>query len=309
MEGVVSRVPLAVDVALAPMLLRHEPALMERTVYIVVDVIRATTTLCVLFERGCRQVNVAGSIAAAREAARQRKAAAHPDHPAPLLAGEMGGLAPSGFDFGNSPAEFAALDLHGRDVIFATTNGTRALHACVGGGAVLVGAFRNATAVAQAAVALAAQFDTPAPSQKPAAGIDAAAARDATEASIVNDPDDPTGPAITVVCAGRDQRPAFDDTICAGYLALAVERAAASAGQTAARTSGARIAIAATESALRDGPRAALAQSDAARATIAVGLVADLDWCAAIDACPLVPAVAPEAIDGELLVVRPWVPL
>lgn len=298
-----SRVPLAVDVALAPMLLRREPARMARTVYIVVDVIRATTTLCVFFERGCRQVKVAGSIAAARASARLATSGAN--QPLPLLAGEVGGLAPPGFNYGNSPAEFAALDLGGRVVIFATTNGTRALHACVGGGAVLVGAFRNATAVAGTAVTLAAQLATRAPSREPAADMDAAT--DATEAGALNDPDDSTGPAITVVCAGRDQRPAYDDTICAGYLAQAVERAAAEAGHASARANGARIAIAAAEAALRDDPRAALAESDAARAIIAVGLAADLDWCATIDACPLVPAITPAATRDGLLVVQPWV--
>src|SRR5581483_5165906 len=103
-------------------------------------VIRATTTLTVLLDGGCARVLVADGIPAGRTFA-----AASPG--AYLLAGEVGGLRPPGFDFGNSPVELASADLNGRAVVFSTTNGTRALHACRGAGAILAGALRNAQAV------------------------------------------------------------------------------------------------------------------------------------------------------------------
>lgn len=298
--------PLALDVALAPLLLARDPARMARTVYIVVDVIRATTTLCVLFERGCPRVAVAGSIAAARAAAQRGRDATPPDQPPPLLAGEVGGLAPAGFDHGNSPVEFASLDLRGRTVIFATTNGTRALHACAGGAAVLAGAFRNASAVARATVAQASQLAAPEP-PSPAPVLASNAASETLAAAA--DDGEPDGPGIVIVCAGRDQHPAYDDTLCAGYLALAVERAAAAVGRAITRANGARIAIAAARTMLREGGiRAALGEAGAGRAIAAVGLAADLDWCAEVDACPHVPAVMAAGSDDGLLAVRAWTP-
>lgn len=291
-----TRPALTVDVALAPMLLRREPERLRRTVAIVVDVVRATTSLCVMFERGCRRVDVAGDIPTARQAAQRIRAALPAGELPPLLAGEAGGLAPAGFDRGNSPAEFAPLDLEGRTVIFATTNGTRALHACAGMAATLVGAFRNATPVAQAAVALARGLAGPASDQ------DLSIPR---EGDVEGAPDAPT---VMVVCAGRNQYPAYDDTVCAGYLAACVQREAEAAGCAATLANGAQIAIAASQTALRDGVLEALAESEAGRAIAALGLGADLDWCAACDVCAYVPIVAPDGPAGDLLAVRLWIP-
>src|SRR5207247_1190946 len=85
------------------------------------------------------------------EAAR-RDLRAHPDG---LLAGEQGGLAPAGFDFGNSPVAFAAAALAGRRVVFATTNGTRAMHMAREASLVLLGCLRNRSAVAREALSAA----------------------------------------------------------------------------------------------------------------------------------------------------------
>lgn len=274
-----SRRRLTVDVALVPAFLSALPGNRANTVYIVVDVIRATTTLCVLFEQGCRRVLLAPGIEAARQARRA-------DRPDMLLAGEVCGLAPAGFHFGNSPSELAAADVAGRTLIFATTNGTQALRACLGGRAIYVGAFRNATAVTARALAIAAarHDEAAAPSAEPSA---APQQRDASEA-------DPVQPAadIVIVCSGRDALPAYDDTVCAGYL---VERllAQTSGGDVAiSLREGARIAMASAEAALAGQPvREALASADAALAVERVGLAADLTWCAAVDATTVVPAV------------------
>src|SRR5260221_3207450 len=117
---------LTLDVALVPMFVAPDPAQRARTTYVVVDVIRATTTLAVMLGQGCRCVLVAPGIAEAR-------AVAQPDPGRYLLGGESGGVAPPGFDFGNSPREFAAAELAGREIVFATTNGTRPLRACTDG--------------------------------------------------------------------------------------------------------------------------------------------------------------------------------
>lgn len=300
--------PLIVDVALMPDLVpaaSAASAARRRTIYIVVDVIRATTTLCVQFERGCQRVLVAGSIAAARTAA---DLAQRGEHGAGLLlAGEVGGVAPSGFDYGNSPAEFGGLDLAGQTIIFATTNGTRALHASAGGAHVLIGSLRNRSAVTRLAATLATpitRVDEPSPSDPPATPPSRPSPAQASEATTAEEATDT--PSITVICSGRGGRPAFDDTICAGYLVASLQGEAETAGRQLALGEGARIALAAAESARRTGLRATLAESEAGRAVATIGLLSDLEWCATIDATPLVPAVTEVASAGNLLVVEPW---
>src|SRR5438093_13553874 len=88
-----------------------------RSVCIVVDVLRASSSIVTLLERGARPVIAAGSIEEARSLYQRL--------PGFILCGERGGFPPAGFDYGNSPAEFFRLDLDGRSAILATSNGTR----------------------------------------------------------------------------------------------------------------------------------------------------------------------------------------
>lgn len=120
-------------------------------VCIVVDVLRASSTIVALLERGCERVVVAAHVDEARKLHERL-----PDH---LLCGEAGGLPPEGFDYGNSPVEVSRLDLTGKSVILATTNGTHALAEVADtAAAVLVGCLLNLTAVTRAAVARADQL-------------------------------------------------------------------------------------------------------------------------------------------------------
>jgi 2-phosphosulfolactate phosphatase len=292
---------LALDVALAPVFVAADPALRAHTTYIVVDVIRATTTLAVMLGRGCRRVLIAPGIAEARAVAAREPGTY-------LLGGEAGGVAPPGFDFGNSPREYAAADLAGREIIFATTNGTWALRACAGGSAIYAGSFRNASAVARAAVASAVRAhhlgrvgafgERPSPLPGTSYETSRATRSDgASEAALAED--DGARSDIIVVCAGRGGQPSYDDTLCAGYLIGRIAAEVASRGIGATMESGARIALDVCRYVTQrpDGLREALGESDAGRAIRAVGLEADLDWCAALDATDVVPYVA--AIDAE----------
>jgi 2-phosphosulfolactate phosphatase len=109
-------------------------------------------------------------------------------HPGALLAGERDGIriraAQSGgvdFDLGNSPREFTGPRVKGREIIMTTTNGTRALQACLGAGFVLAGAVLNLAAVA-------AWIER----EKPA--------------------------RLLIVCAGTFEEAAYEDTWAAGAL-------------------------------------------------------------------------------------------
>ena len=116
-------------------------------IYIVIDVMRATTTITVMLDQGARQVLAAQTLEQALEAGRMM--------PGRLLCGERHTKTPPGFDYGNSPAQFSQIDLGGRELILTTSNGTRALFACPQQSTVLAGCFYNASAVTARALALA----------------------------------------------------------------------------------------------------------------------------------------------------------
>jgi 2-phosphosulfolactate phosphatase len=124
-----------IDLALLP----AEADAIEADVYLVVDVLRATTTIATLFARGLRSLMVAESLELSRELARRDGR---------LLFGEVGGLPPEGFDFGNSPVEARAADVAGHDAVLFTTNGTRALCRFGERGAVIAASVANTAFVA-----------------------------------------------------------------------------------------------------------------------------------------------------------------
>ena len=127
-----------IDVAMLP----AEALAIGGDCFVVVDVLRATTTIATLFGRGLRSLLVVEDLEVARERGRSEGR---------LLLGEVGGLRPHGFDYGNSPAEVAPGSFAGQDAVLFTTNGTRALCALAPRGNVFAGAIANCSAIARAA--------------------------------------------------------------------------------------------------------------------------------------------------------------
>lgn len=232
---------MRLDVAFTPALLR-EP---ERKVIVVIDVLRATSSLAAMFARGLDEALVAGTVAAARRLASAREGW--------LLCGEEGGLPPEGFDYGNSPAEFAALDLAGRRAVVATTNGTGALACAAASPAVITGAFVNLTAAAQAAL-----------HEAEARGLD-----------------------MTLLCAGNGGGRLFslDDAVCAGALVEAIERELQVEPSDSARA--ARLLY---ES--YGNVADALADAEHARSLVAIGLETDVSFCAQRDRFGVAPVLS-----------------
>ena len=113
-----------------------------KDVYIVIDVMRATTTMTIMFDQGARQVLAARLLS--RLASKQKR----PDR---LLCGERHTKTPPGFDCGNSPAYFAQRDLSNHELVLTTSNGTRALFACPTKSP-LAGCFYNGRAVTEQAL-------------------------------------------------------------------------------------------------------------------------------------------------------------
>jgi 2-phosphosulfolactate phosphatase len=133
---------MKIDVALVPRAAQIAPG----RVLIVIDQIRASTTITTALDLGCADLLLAGDIRTARRVGRQTGS---------LLAGERLAQKPPGFDFDNSPSELARAELGGRSLVLSTTNGTAVLRRFRAADAVLVGCLRNARAVAAAAVGLA----------------------------------------------------------------------------------------------------------------------------------------------------------
>ena len=121
---------------------RGSPAAGGRTA-VVLDVLRATSTIVEALVNGARRVIPVGTVeeAVAKKNELGRDAA--------LLCGERGGRPIPGFDLGNSPLEFTADAVTGRALVMTTTNGTPALLSTTGAGVCLIGALLNVEAVAQ----------------------------------------------------------------------------------------------------------------------------------------------------------------
>ncbi len=109
---------------------------------VVIDVLRATTTILYALEAGAREVIPCLEIEdALRTAASLPRAQV-------VLGGERGGLPIDGFDLGNSPLEYDPPAVAGKTVVMTTTNGTRAMGQCRMAESVLIGGFVNAAALA-----------------------------------------------------------------------------------------------------------------------------------------------------------------
>ena len=128
-----------VGVCLSPALINHFD--LEDSIVVIIDVLRATTTMCAAFDNGVRSIIPCLEKEIAREY--QDKGF--------LVAGERNGIQIEGFDFGNSPYSFMRDDLAGRDLAMSTTNGTKALDAALERNAkeIVVGAFANFNKLAQ----------------------------------------------------------------------------------------------------------------------------------------------------------------
>jgi 2-phosphosulfolactate phosphatase len=116
------------------------PALSGRRC-VVVDVLRATTTIVEALAAGAIAVVPCLTIDDAR------RRAAEVGVGDSLLGGERGGRPIEGFDLGNSPAEYTAARVADKTVVLTTTNGTKALLHSVAGSEILIGALVNLSAV------------------------------------------------------------------------------------------------------------------------------------------------------------------
>ncbi|MDX2130189.1 MAG: 2-phosphosulfolactate phosphatase [Chloroherpetonaceae bacterium] len=159
----------------------EEQNLSERVV-VVIDVLRASSSMIAALQNGAKEIIPVLTVADAQQVATGGLGNDFSkDHP--LLCGERLGKMIDGFDLGNSPGEFTQERVKGKSLVFSTTNGTKALLAAKGARALAIAGFNNISIVKEFIL-------------KP----------EYADCHLV------------IVCAGRDDRFALEDTICAGLL-------------------------------------------------------------------------------------------
>lgn len=131
---------MRLDVAFSPAEVKG--AVGRRTV-VVIDVLRATSTMVEALVNGARSILPVGGV---DEAVRK---ADELGRDSVLLCGERDAEPIRGFQLGNSPLEFTRERVAGKTLVMTTTNGTSALLIGASGTACFAGSLLNATAVAQ----------------------------------------------------------------------------------------------------------------------------------------------------------------
>lgn len=112
----------------------------EKYTAVVIDVLRATTSIATAFSNGCRRIVPVEQV----QQAFYKKEQSYPEA---ILAGERKGLLISGFSLGNSPLEYGRDTVQDKTIIMTTTNGTMALNKASGAQKVYAAAFVNSMAI------------------------------------------------------------------------------------------------------------------------------------------------------------------
>ncbi len=106
---------------------------------VVIDILRATTTIVEALGNGARCIVPVASVDGARVLSHKRANS--------ILCGERSGIKPDGFTLGNSPLEYDPQTILEKDCVLTTTNGTRAIHMADAADEVLIGSVSNVDAL------------------------------------------------------------------------------------------------------------------------------------------------------------------
>lgn len=120
---------------------------------VVVDVLRATTTIITALMNGAKEIVPVGSVEFAM------KASSNMFGGQTLICGERNAKKIDGFNLGNSPLEFTNDVIGGKSLVFFTTNGTKAIVKAKYSDEVIIASFLNISAVAKYLVELNKPFE------------------------------------------------------------------------------------------------------------------------------------------------------
>lgn len=127
-----------IEVMLAQAQVTDELTLKDKNI-IVIDVLRATTTMSIALANGAKEIIPTESIATAVRVAKGSKNS--------ILCGERNGKLIEGFKLGNSPLEYTQEEVKDKALIFSTTNGTQAIIKSKFGKTCLLASFVNISAI------------------------------------------------------------------------------------------------------------------------------------------------------------------
>ncbi len=111
----------------------------EDSIVVVIDVLRATSSICAALHSGVERILPVASVLEARNY--QSKGF--------LCAAERQAQKVEGFDLGNSPSEYRDPKLKGKIIVFTTTNGTQAIRAAREAYRIVIGSFVNLTVLCE----------------------------------------------------------------------------------------------------------------------------------------------------------------
>jgi len=175
-----------------------EPEEVRDGIAVILDILRASTTIVHALANGADCVIPTLSVEEARETASELQRSAERSTPSPpktqsssrdacgfappsiLLGGERDGILIDGFHLDNNPFAYTPDVVRGKTIVFTTTNGTQALHRAAMADRVLIGSFVNLQAI----------VDVLAEDQRP----------------------------IHLVCAGTKGKITIEDALCAGAI-------------------------------------------------------------------------------------------
>jgi 2-phosphosulfolactate phosphatase len=151
--------------------------LREKTV-VVIDVLRASTTICYAMQAGAKEIIPVASVDQAM------KIVGNLFTTSTLLCGERGSKRINGFHLGNSPSEYTQGMVEGKSLILATTNGSVALTKAKHAKHSYVGCFVNMSAVV----------------------------------NVICELPEAECSSLTIICSGRAGDFSLEDAVCAGML-------------------------------------------------------------------------------------------
>lgn len=124
-----------VDACLSPALFEY--SLNTEAIVVVIDTLRASSSICAAFENGAKELIPVGTIKEAMEYKEKGY----------LVAAERDGFVLDFADFGNSPFNFTPERVKNNTIVYSTTNGTRTIELASSCFAVVIGSFLNITSL------------------------------------------------------------------------------------------------------------------------------------------------------------------
>jgi 2-phosphosulfolactate phosphatase len=110
----------------------------SESLVVIIDVLRATSTIATALYNGAREVIPVASVPECIRIGEELGA---------VTAGERDGIIAEGLQHGNSPFEYPREFIQGRTLVLTTTNGTRLLHLASAAPRIITGSFVNLDAV------------------------------------------------------------------------------------------------------------------------------------------------------------------